>query len=481
MNFIKLRNIFGAIALSMLIASCNKGFEDINTNPNGLKEVTAANLLAPALKKSVEYNMSRAQRVTNELMQVTVDMGDGDGKIFRYEIRANEADYLYNNLFVQINNFKDIYRLAEAENNKTFMGISLVAQTWLFSILTDTYGDIPYSQAIGGRDLNITPTFDSQEDIYKGFFQNLDSANNYLSNASNIIETADPIFKGNATLWRKFGNSLHLRLLLRASNKVEINAAQKIKRMVDDEPTKYPIMEKNDESAILRWTGVAPYTSPFATWRPGDWYGPKLTSFFVDNLNEWSDPRIQRWATLYDGNYEGIPSGYPIGSNPKAKSTLLTSLLSEPLLGNILNYAELQFILAEAAAKNWIGKKTAKEYYETGIKNAIEMWGVTMPDYYLTGIHINWDNATSLDQQMALIHQQKYYSLFFTDLQSWFEFRRTGHPELPILSGHFNGGIMPARLNYPVYLQAANPENYKAAVSRQGPDNINTLMWWQKP
>ncbi|MFD2555749.1 SusD/RagB family nutrient-binding outer membrane lipoprotein [Sphingobacterium tabacisoli] len=476
----KIYILFGASFL-LALSSCNKNFEKINTNPNGLNKVNPANLLAPALKKSVEYNMSRSQRLTNELMQVTVNMGDGDGKIFRYEIRANEADYLYNNLFTQLYNFRDIYNLAEKTESKSYMGVSLICQAWLYSILTDTYGDIPFSTSLLGRESNITPEFDSQEDIYKGLFLALDSANVYLKGAANIEGGSDPIYNGNTALWRKFGNSLYLRLLMRVSHKPSLDAPNQIKKMVETSPADYPLIANNSESAILRWTGSSPYVSPFATWRPGDWYTPKLASFFVDNLNEWSDPRIQKWATLYNGNYEGIPSGYPIGTNPIAKSTLLTSLMSEPLLGNILNYAEVQFILAEAAAKNWTANKLAKEYYETGIKNAIEMWGVTMPDYYLTGVHINWDNATSLDQQMALIHQQKYYSLFFTDLQSWFEFRRTGHPELPILSGHLNGGIMPARLNYPVYLQAANPENYKKAVSQQGPDNINTLVWWQKP
>lgn len=478
---IKLRYICCLLVVTFMTTACDKNFEDINSNPNGLSKVTAASLLAPALKKSVDYNMSRSQRVTNEFMQVTVNMGDGDGKLFRYEVRASEADYLYNNLYLQLNNFKDVYRLAEADSNKTYMGISLIAQTWLFSILTDTYGDIPYSQALGGRDMDITPAFESQEDIYKGMFRSLDSANSFLNKAGDVDATSDPIFKGKAANWRKFGNSLYLRLLLRTSHKEGIDAPKKIKLMIDEEPTNYPIMEKNDDSAILRWTGVAPYISSFATWRPGDWYTPKLASFFVDNLNEWSDPRIQKWATLYNGNYEGIPSGYPIGTNPVAKSTLLTSLMSEPLLGNILNYAELQFILAEAAAKNWISTKSAKEYYENGITNAVGLWGLTLPDYYLGGELINWDNAEGIDQQMALIHQQKYYSLFFTDLQSWFEFRRTGYPELPILSGHFNNGIMPARLNYPVYLQAANPINYRNAVIKQGPDNINTLVWWQKP
>ena len=477
----KLKAILYTLPILLSLGGCNKDFEKTNTNPNGLSKVTPANLLAPALKKSVEYGMSRSQRVTNELMQVTVNMGDGDGKIFRYEVRANEADYLYNNLFLQLKNFNDIYQLAEKTDSKSYMGVSLICQAWLFSILTDTYGDIPYTDALKGRELLISPKFDRQEDIYKGLFQSLDSANVYLKSAANLANGSDPLYGGNVSSWRKFGNSLYLRLLTRLSDKASLNTVAQIKKMVETNATDYPIIANNGESAILRWTGVSPYISPFSTWRPGDWYTPKLTTFFVDNLNEWSDPRIQKWASLYEGEYAGVPSGYPIGSNPIGKSALLTTLMSEPLLGNILNYSELQFILAEAALKGWISKKPAKEYYEEGTKSAIELWGLSLPTNYLTGEHVVWDESASQSRKMQLIHQQKYYSLFFTDLQSWFEFRRTGYPELPLLSGHLNNGIMPARLNYPVYLQSANPTNYKEALQNQGPDDINTLVWWQKP
>ncbi|HLS38754.1 MAG TPA: SusD/RagB family nutrient-binding outer membrane lipoprotein [Sphingobacterium bovisgrunnientis] len=473
-------NIILSFVLLLGFSSCNKNFEEINTNPNGLSEVTPSNLLAPALKKSVEYSMNRSQAVTNELMQVTVNMGDSDGKIFRYDIRANVADYMWNNAYVQLNNFRDIYNLAEQQGDKSFMGISLICQAWLFSILTDTYGDIPFTDALQGRENNVTPTFDPQMDVYIGISKALDTANVYLQGATNIPSSSDPIYQGNVASWRKFGNSLHLRLLLRVAHKSELNAKNKIKQMVDELSTNYPLIINTEESAILRWTGVSPYVSPFATWRPGDWYGPKLSTFFVDNLNEWSDPRIQKWASLWDGEYAGVPSGYPIGSNPQGKSAFPTTLMSEPLLGNILNYAELQFILAEAAAKGYISK-SAQTYYERGIKSAIEMWGFTLPDNYLTGEHIIWNEEADLSSKMKLIHQQKYYALFFTDLQSWFEYRRTGLPELPILSGHLNDRKMPARLNYPVYVQSANKENYNIAVQRQGQDDINTLVWWQKP
>ncbi|WP_248282202.1 SusD/RagB family nutrient-binding outer membrane lipoprotein [Mucilaginibacter robiniae] len=463
------------------MSSCKKNFQEINTNPNTSDHALPQALLAPAITNVVSANMSRSRTITNELMQVTIDQGDTEGKIFRYDILPSQADYLWNSWYLQLPNFNDVYTGGVATLSPTYQGIALICQAWVFSMLTDTYGDVPYFNASQAKDGNFTPAFDKQKDIYTDIFNKLEQANKLLTGSANVLSSSDPIYQGNAANWRKFGNSLYLRLLLRVSAKAEMNAPAKIKQMVDTSPSTYPIMTSNAESAILKWTGTAPYVSPFATLRNADWYTPKLTSFFVDNLNDWSDPRIGKWATQYQGDYAGIPSGYPVGQAPEGKSTLPTSLQPEALLGNILNYPELQFALAEAAAKGWITSKSAQSYYETGATNAITLWGYTPPTGYLGFQLIKWNDSYSLEQKMELIHLQKYYTLFFTDLESWFEYRRTGHPYLPKGAGLRNNGIMPARLNYPVYIQSTNAVNYNAAVALQGPDVISTQVWWQKP
>lgn len=483
--------IFKAILLlglgsSALLSSCNKDFQEINTNPNTSPSVRPENLLAPALTKVVGYNMNRSQRITNELMQVTVNTGEGEGRIFRYEIRVNEADYLWNNWYVQLRNFRDIYEFADELGQNNYKGIALICEAWIFSLLTDTYGDIPYSEALQGRDQNLfTPVFDKQQDIYASLFQKLEEANQLLREAgnSNILSQSDPIFQGNVNKWRRFGNSLYLRLALRVAHKPELNSSSIITKIVDLEPAEYPIMRNNDDSAILRWTGQAPYVSPFATWRPFDWNNPAMASFFIDNLADRSDPRIQRWATAPGGDYSGIPSGYPVGQPPVVGSRPLPALMSEPLLGMIMNYAELQFILAEAAVKGWVFAQPAQTYYEGGITAAITMWGLavpTSPNYMTTALTQWYETDTEWDK-MERIHIQKYFALYFNDLQSWFEYRRTGHPDLPTGPGHLNGGRMPRRLMYPVYISSTNRENYRKAVQEQGPDNVNTYVWWQRP
>lgn len=493
--------LLGTLGLS----SCTKDFTQINTNPNTTFFALPQQLLAPALVSVEGYNMLRNRNFNNELMQVTVNMTDAEGQVFRYDFRSNWADYLYNGLYTELTNFKDIYKLASQEvtYNKSYMGISLVCQAWIYSILTDTYGDIPYFQSNLAKDSSIyEPRFDRQKDIYLDLFKKLEDANTLLTTGTGIVASSDPVFGGNIAKWRKFGNSLYLRLLLRISGKAEVSTdvIAKIKDMIDVRASSYPIMASNDESAILRWTGVGPYTSPYIGVREQDFRSPAIASFFMDHLVAWNDPRIDiptygtnginRWGIApYQGAYLGVPSGYAPGENPQKKSyfyssTSTSSLQTEPMTGLMMTYPEVKFILAEAAAKGWISG-SAETYYNDGVQNSILQWlptkWTTPVTTYLANADMQWLPTLTMDEKMERIHMQKYYALFLTDMQQWFEYRRTGHPTLSKGAGLRNNGVMPARMTYPVYVQSTNPTNYKIAVAAQGPDVISTQVWWQKP
>lgn len=500
-----INKIFASIAVcSLLLTSCAKDFEEINTNPNTTPVALPQQVMAPALVSAMNYNMIRNRNFNNELMQVTVDLSDADGKVFRYDYRSNWSDYLYNGLYSELSNFKDMYKVASEDINlnESYKGISLICQSWLYSILTDTYGDIPYFESNQARDNNIyEPKFDKQKDIYLDIFKQLDSANSLLSIGTGIVGSSDPVYNGSISRWRKFGNSLYLRLLLRVSGKAEVSALAiaKIKDILETNAAMYPIMTNNDESAILRWTGAGPYVSPYLSVREQDFRGSGIASFFIDNLVIWSDPRIDvptygtsginRWAIApFQGAYIGVPSGYTPGSNLTRKSYFYSTsapvtLMTEPLTGMIMNYAEVNFIKAEAAVKGWISG-SPETYYNDGVESSIKLWLPTwnVPiNQYLMAADIAWNNTATLDEKMERIHLQKYYALFLADLQQWFEYRRTGHPILPKGAGLKNNGIMPSRMSYPVYVQSTNPTNYQLAVASQGPDLISTMVWWQKP
>jgi len=520
-----------AFLLPFLMVSCKNNFEEINTDPVNTPNALPEQLLAPALVSTLNANMIRNRNFNNELMQVTVSISDGDATVFRYEFRRTFSDYLWNSWYVQLTNFKDLY--AQASNpltlNKSYQGISLICQSWIYSMLTDTYGDVPYFESNKAKEGIREPKFDTQKDIYSDIFSKLEEANTLLSSNAAISANSDPVFNGNVSKWRKFGNSLYLRLLLRVSGKAEVSddAVAKIKEIVDTKSSTYPVMASNDDSAILRWTGIAPYTSPYIGIREQDFRSPAIASFFIDNLVYWKDPRIDistfgrdgvnRWGISQGSSgFAGVPSGYLPGAGVTKQSAFYSmasvvsskpaqTLQTDPLTGNIMNYAELQFILAEAAARGWVSKSAETCYY-TGILNSITLWlpnwpnatatstapsGVKITDAaftnYISTAELGWDENLPLDaprpqnSKLEKIHRQKYYTMFLTDLQQWFEYRRTGHPQIEIGPGLRNNGEMPSRMTYPVYVESANPTNYKAAVSVQGPDQINTKVWWQIP
>ncbi|RYY29171.1 MAG: SusD/RagB family nutrient-binding outer membrane lipoprotein, partial [Sphingobacteriaceae bacterium] len=393
-----------AIAL-VLLTSCTKDFEKINTNNNNVGNALPESLLTPAIYDVVGRNNNRALRLTNELMQDHVTVNNGD-EIHRYIIRASESDYMWNNWYLQLTNFRDMYNTATALNQTSLAGIALVCDIWVSSLITDTYGDVPYTDSNKGKEGLSQPKFDKQQDIYASLFLKLEEANRLLTINQTLTDdqiALDPLYGVNVpvnavagarstatlTLWRKFCNSLYLRLLMRASARSETNAATKIQEIVAT-PAKYPIFANNAESAVLKYTLTAPYVSPFNTYRDFDFSGDNgLSEFFLNTLNNWNDPRRAKWATTVGGTYLGIPSGYASGQVPERQSAYALTLKNEPLLGNIINYPELQFLLAEAALKGYI-TADPKTYYDNGVTNAITFWGFTLPADYFNNPTLAW-------------------------------------------------------------------------------------------
>ncbi|WP_207535902.1 SusD/RagB family nutrient-binding outer membrane lipoprotein [Desertivirga arenae] len=512
--------IYILLAIICLSSSCTKGFIEENTDPVGQRSTQANQLLAPALVNILSTNMIRNWNFNNQLMQVTVEINDSEGRIFRYDIRRNQADNTWNNWYLNLTDLKNIYTIASQpeSSNKSYQAISLITQTWAYSLLTDTYGDVPYFEANNGKDGNVQPAFDRQQDIYADMFKKLEEANKLLQDGTQIVATSDPVFQGDLARWRRFGNSLYLRLLLRASGKSEVASTviAKIKEIVDTNPREYPIMENNTHTARILWNGTnsstAVFSSPYmVNIRPVDFRGMPIGDFFLGKLVSWDDPRVdpdlgtagvpRLGIDRGPDGWVGIPSGYEPGlglttqahfnSDSESKLTLQT----DKNTGIIMNCAEVSFILAEAAAKGWISG-SAESYYYKGMADAINYWMPTyitsstdqkFKDYVNASSNLKWDadlpleSSTSNKSKMEMIHVQKYYAMFLVDFQQWFEYRRTGHPILPKGTGLANGGKMPSRLYYPQIIQSTNPTSYKNAVAAQGPDDINTLVWWQRP
>ena len=478
-----------SVLFVVLILSCTKSYKELNTNPNGVEVAVPERLLNPAVYSVAQFGPARAHTLINDLMQVWVSLNETD-ELHRYVIRPSTSDAIWNTWYLQKTNFLDMYRLAsQGAKSPAYMAIANIMDAHITSLLTDTYGDVPYFDANKGYTDNIlTPKFDRQKDIYQDIFSKLEEANTLLTPSITLTDTQkglDALYAGDMAKWRKFGNALYMRLLLRVSYRTDpiadgLSPLDKLKQIVAA-PAAYPVFANNSESAVLYFTGETyPLRSPFASWRDIDFRaGGSLAEFFVNNLTEWGDPRIALWATKYDNEYIGIPSGYATGQIPPLRSVFPTALKLESRFGAIITYSEVQFILAELAAKGII-TTSAQTYYNNGIQAGIEFWGQTLPVNYLSSTAIAWDDMLPLEQKMEKIHLQKYYTLFFTDFQQWFEYRRTGHPTLTKGLGVRNDRIMPTRLYYPVIVQSVNRTNYLDAIAIQGADDLQTLVWWQE-
>lgn len=295
-----------------------------------------------------------------------------------------------------------------------------------------------------------------------------------------MIYGTEILYNNNVTKWKRLCNSLHLRLLLRVSKRAEMDAFTKMAAIIND-PVKYPVFTKNDESAILQVTGIEPNVSPwgraidFTTFRAAG-------AFFIDNLNTFNDPRraiFNTQARSKDGKttigYKGIPSGFSGSDSQFAyqPSNLNIALVTAPMKVVIMPYAEVEFIKAELAQQGKIAS-SAQTHYQQGVKAAIEQWGGVMPADYFTNVSAAYNGT------LERIMLQKYYALYFTDYQQWFEYRRTGFPVLPKGDGMLNGQVMPVRFRYPTTTVTNNNENYQKAVASMGADDINTKVWWEK-
>lgn len=461
--------------LCTLLISCTKNFDEIQKNPNNVQQGTPGSFLAPILYEVTATNISRAHRIGNELMQYSVHKGDGV-ELHRYYVSPTESDYIWDRHYRFAYNVKDMLDKAVEYNDSNFVAVGLTLKAWIFSQLTDIYGDIPYTDALAGDAGNLTPAYDRQELIYKDLMHGLDSAAK-LFGTGTLAYGNDILYNGDIGKWKKFCNSLRLRLYLRLSKRPEMQSAEKIAEIMANQ-NKYPVFGSAADEACLNFTGVEPYFNPFYNARDLDFGSAKAPSkYIIDLMVNIADPRLPAWYEKANGDYIPVVSGYGRYQNGATFATttshIQNGLKTSPKLGTILSYAEVCFILAESAQKGWIGGD-AKSFYEEGVKASMEHWGVTMPETYLT------QPGVAYDGQLSTIMQQKYFAQWFVGLESWFEFRRTGYPQLPVNPEALNNGRMPVRLLYPTSTQLLNNTHYHEAVNRMGGDDCNIKGWWEK-
>lgn len=481
--------------MAVLLSSCAKNFESLNTDPNRPKEVNPGVMLGQLQYRIVSSAVTSSRSFTHELMQVDAPRSSPGGTgLHRYVVNPGAA--VWSNFYSYLTDIEDIYRISDELNEPNYKAIALIYKSWAYSILTDLYGDVPFSEATKATDGNFQPMFDKQKDIYIRILADLETANDLINTTKALTYGGDILYNANALTgsinpgmikWKRFCNSLKLRLLLRISKRSdELNVNSQINNMLAD-PVKYPMFTVNSDEAILKFTGSFPYFNPYYNARQLDWRdGTYFTKFFIDKMNADNDPRRTLWSTTVAvggvPSYVGIESGYPVtteyqvGRNSSYNDVLKTYVP----MGIMMTLAELEFIKAELAVKGFATGKTARQHYDAGITASMTQWGLALPVGYLNQAGVVYDATAIVVQQIERIMLQKYYAYFFVDYQSWFEKRRTGYPVLPRGAGIPAENKFPSRVPYPTYLQSLNAANLAKAVASMGGDNSNIKVWWEK-
>ncbi|OPC29256.1 hypothetical protein BAX97_15605 [Elizabethkingia meningoseptica] len=471
------------LSISLIAGSCNRNFEEINTDNSRIKDPTSGSLLNPVLYSMSSYGYNRANDFTFDLMQVSIDFPNEGNIISRYYMTDKTGQGMWNTSYLWLKQVRDMMEIAKKEGDNNNLAIATILNAWIYANLTDSFGDIPMTEA-SQLDTGVQkPVFDQQKDVYLALLDQLNQANSMLDVKKKLVES-DILYKGEAATdgimkWKKFANSLSLRLLTRILAKNgEINVYERIRKIVSD-PVNYPVFTSNADNAAIDISGIAPYLPPIA--RPQDFTTSRAAGeFFVNTLIDNNDPRIPFFLTKAkdlknkDIGYKGAPAAYPLGTVfDYQPSQLSQNLAKAPMKLFMMTYSEVQFIMAEFSYKG-IAAGNTKAYYENGVKAALEQWGTEMPVNYFSNQKVAFNNTF---EQIML---QKYIALFFIDHQQWFEQRRTGLPKLPNNGGLQNEGKMPQRYMYTTQSRVLNPDNYKKAVQQMGGDDINVKVWWNK-
>ncbi len=486
----KLNIFLVALILSMVTISCTKDFEEINTNNNAPEKVTPQLLLPDIQRDMINQVLGEGWGIGNIVIQHTAK------NQFVNEDRYlwGEINGIWNTTYSKLRDIQNIIIAAESTNDNGTKAVALIMRAWMFSLITDAYGDVPYSEAIKAKDGIFYTKYDSQEAVYAGILADLKEANQLLGSTSGIVG-GDLIYAGNLSKWRKLANALRVRYLVRISNKK--SPAAELTEIINNASAN-PLFVGNEDNATYTFRATAPDQFPLFSARSGSFNEFRASKFMLDTLVSLSDPRLTiyfRATPKTEGTanpeYIGIPNGldetisqdYAGGAENQSRisdiyyENAVTTQGLSIAKGVIMTYAELQFLLAEAVAKGWITGE-ANTYYQAGINASFGFYGLTTPSNYMDKSEVKL--TSNADDNLKKIGFQKWISFFYQGMEAWFDWRRTKIPTLKPAISNQNGGKIPVRFIYPIIEQGLNGPNRLEAVSRQGGDDINTLMWHLK-
>lgn len=457
--------------------ACTEDFQEYNTNPNFPESVTPDLLLRNLLFQTANNMANRGWEIGNKLAQLTTnhDFNDFD----RYD-RLDETG-LWDDSYALLRDAETIITLSESNTSfDIYKGPAMVMKAYLTGVVTDLWGDVPFSEANAAKAGNYTPVYDTQESIYTNILTMLENAATTMTNYNGGSSLdGDIMFDGNLSQWIRFANSLRLRHLLRASTKLSNVGTQMAAAVAGG-----VMMSNADNAAVSYLAGSNEWFLYNA--RQGDYALTLMTAAAFDVLDSRNDTRIatlykttSNAPTVYAGLAAGIDEAWKATNGFDANDFSLTGArfrdLPDAHEAILMTYAEVQFILAEAAERGLISTGAAKDYYNAGIQASFDYLDVAMPANYMAQSNVDYDQVA--DKWDAII-TQKWIANFGVGFESYLNHRRTGYPSIlqPAVA-NVNSDQFPVRFIYPSSEQALNETNYTAVIARQGADNINTRMW----
>lgn len=474
--------IYKIVTLLMLTGmlfgtACTDSFEDVNKDPDRAADVPLTNTLAYFLRYSSDVlfdpwnDMNEPSTYGGHLAKIQyIDEA-------RYAFRSGVVENKWYYIYITLNNTKSVEKKAKEEGLTNMESVAKLWSVILFSIATDTWRDVPYTEVAMMEEGILLPKYDRQEDIYPAMLATLkEAADGFASGADDPLGEGDVFFEGNMSKWGKFCNSLRLRLAMRISEVSPELAKQTVEEVLGN-PGKYPVLTKNEDNAFFKWPGESPYIEPWADdERTRDDHG--VSDVLVNLLKELDDPRLPVYAhpAKTDGEYRG----FTIGASAVVADIGMLSRIGARFRDDHKGFtpyfraAETYFHIAEAAKLGWNTGMSAQEAYETAVTLSLQENGIEDASAYLAG-------AATFNDTFEQIYEQEWIALFKQGMEAWSLYRRTGIPTTHYIApgtryvGH---NSPPFRYPYPINETSLNSANVKPFAEEVKDDFWGKQMWW---
>lgn len=476
MRAARITSAIAALSLAWGLSACDQDLAGINENPNAPTDVGAPFLLPQVIQTGVSavlgsgLNMNHTGLWAQHFAKIQYANED------RYEMRPETNVSTWQNFYTgPLKDISVVIEKGQETNRPNHTAVGLIMKSWIFGVMTDLWGDVPYSDALNGdkEGGTLTPAYDAQSAVYAGLLADLEAAVGMIDEAGVSFGSEDLIYKGNMARWRMFANSLRMRLAMRlsavdpATAEAEFAAAYTAGGFASAA-----------DMALLQYLTGAPNQNPIhVNWQSRDDHSVSKT--LVDMMLANADPRLPIYAEENaDGEYVGMQNGLRDGHGVPLPtiSRIGNKWREEPDAPAVLmSYAELLFLQAEAAQRGWISSGDPQALYEAAVTASMEQYGIDAAETtaYLAGPAVAWDSNAALER----IAIQKWLALYMNGPEAYAEWRRTGYPAISPGPNAILTEVI-RRLEYPDIEQSLNKANLDAAVSRQGGAGLTDRVWW---